>query len=331
VQVLVYDAHSYDREFLDAANKGRHTLSYTAAALDAQTAALAQGVPAICCFVNDDGSEAVLWQLAAGGTRLVALRSTGFNNVDLAAAGRLGVTVMRVSAYSPYAVAEFAVGLLQTLNRKIHRAFNRTRENNFRLGGLLGHDIHGKTVGVIGTGKIGAVFAKIMTGFGCTVLAYDVAQNPGCLALGVRYAPLEEVLAESQIISLHVPLMPATHHLINARTLALMKPGAMLINTSRGGLIHTEALIDALKEGRLGAVGLDVYEEEEGLFFRDLSDRIIADDVFARLLSFPNVLVTGHQAFFTEEAMTTIAETTLRNIDDFAAGRENENVLKPKA
>jgi D-lactate dehydrogenase len=330
MQILVYDAHSYDREFLDAANNGKHTLTYTAAALDKQTSALAQGSPAICCFVNDDGSEAVLRQIAEGGTRLLALRCTGFNNVDLAAAERLGITVMRVSSYSPYAVAEFAVGLLQTLNRKIHRAFNRTRENNFRLGGLLGHDIHGKTVGVIGTGKIGAVFAKIMLGFGCTVLAYDVAQNPDCLALGVRYAPLEQVLAQSDIISLHVPLMPATRHLINAQSLALMKRRTVLINTSRGGLIHTEALIDALKDGQLSAVGLDVYEEEEGLFFRDLSDRILADDVFARLVSFPNVLVTGHQAFFTHEAMTTIAETTLRNIGDFAAGRENENVLKPK-
>ena len=330
MQVLVYDAHSYDREFLDAAGGGEYALSYTAAALDAQTVALAQGIPAICCFVNDDGSEPILRQLAAGGTRLLTLRCTGFNNVDLAAAERLGITVTRVSAYSPYAVAEFAVGLLQTLNRKIHRAFNRTRENNFRLAGLLGHDIHGKTVGVIGTGKIGAVFARIMQGFGCTILAYDIMQNPACTAMGVRYTTLEELLSVADIISLHVPLMPATHHLINAGTLALMKPGAMLINTSRGGLIDTEALLGALRTGRLGAVGLDVYEEEEGLFFRDLSDKIMADEVFARLMTFPNVLVTGHQAFFTHEAMTTIAETTIRNISDFAAGRSNENVLKPK-
>jgi D-lactate dehydrogenase len=330
MQVLVYDAHSYDREFLDAASGGSHTLSYTTAQLDEQTAALAQGIPAICCFVNDDGSEPVLRQLAEGGTRLLTLRSTGFNNVDLAAAERLGITVTRVTSYSPYAVAEFAVGLLQTLNRKIHRAFNRTRENNFRLAGLLGHDIHGKTVGVVGTGKIGVVFARIMQGFGCTVLAYDVAENPECLAIGVRYTSLEQLLSAADIVSLHVPLMPATHHLINAGTLALMKPGAMLINTSRGGLIDTEALLDALRAGRLGGVGLDVYEEEEGLFFRDLSDQIIADETFARLVTFPNVLVTGHQAFFTHEAMTTIAQTTIRNIDDFAAGRENENVLKPK-
>jgi D-lactate dehydrogenase len=330
MQVLVYDAHSYDREFLDAAGGGEYTFSYTAAALDAQTAALAQGIPAVCCFVNDDGSEPILRQLAAGGTQLLTLRCTGFNNVDLAAAERLGITVTRVSAYSPYAVAEFAVGLLQTLNRKIHRAFNRTRENNFRLAGLLGHDIHGKTVGVIGTGKIGAVFARIMQGFGCTVLAYDVVQNPACVATGVRYTTLEELLSAADIVSLHVPLMPATHHLINAGTLALMKPGAMLINTSRGGLIDTEALLDALRAGRLGAVGLDVYEEEEGLFFRDLSDKFMADEVFARLMTFPNVLMTGHQAFFTHEAMTTIAETTIRNISDFASGRSNENVLKPK-
>jgi len=330
MQVLVYDAHSYDREFLDAAGGSEHTFSYTATTLDAQTAALAQGIPAICCFVNDDASEPILRQLAAGGTRLLTLRCTGFNNVDLAAAERLGMTITRVSAYSPYAVAEFAVGLLQTLNRKIHRAFNRTRENNFRLAGLLGHDVHGKTVGVIGTGKIGAVFARIMQGFGCAVLAYDVAQDPDCVAAGVRYTTLEELLAVADIISLHVPLMPATRHLINAGTLALMKPGAMLINTSRGGLIDTEALLGALRSGRLGAVGLDVYEEEEGVFFRDLSDKIMADEILARLMTFPNVLMTGHQAFFTHEAMTTIAETTVRNISDFAAGRTNENVLKPK-
>lgn len=330
MQVMVFDAHSYDQEFMNRANKGHFELSYTTVGLDPQTAALAKDYPAICCFVNDDGSAETLEVLAAGGTRLLALRSTGFNNIDLAAATRLGITVMRVSAYSPYAVAEFAVGLLQTLNRKIHRAYNRTRENNFRLGGLLGHDIHGRTVGVIGTGKIGAVFARIMKGFGCDLLGYDVAENPECHELGMRYAPLDEVLSQADIISLHVPLLPTTHHIINRRTLGLMKRGVMLVNTSRGGLIDTEALIEALKEGRLGSVGLDVYEEEDGLFFRDLSDRIVQDDVFARLISFPNVLVTGHQAFFTHEAFTTIAETTIRNIADFEAGRENENVLKPK-
>ncbi|MFN8482338.1 MAG: 2-hydroxyacid dehydrogenase [Anaerolineae bacterium] len=330
MKVMVFDAHSYDHEFLDAANAGRFELSYSQISLDYQTATLAQGCEAVCLFVNDDGSAPVLEKLAAGGTRLVALRSTGFNNVDLEAAEECGITVMRVSSYSPYSVAEFAVGLLQTLNRKIHRAYNRTRENNFRLAGLLGRDIHGSTVGVVGTGKIGAVFARIMQGFGCDLLGYDVFQNPECLELGMQYVPLDELLAAADIVSLHVPLMPDTRHLINERTLALMKPSAFLINTSRGALIDTEALVGALREGHLAGVGLDVYEEEDDLFFRDLSDQIITDDVFARLISFPNVLVTGHQAFFTREALTTISETTIQNIADFEAGVPNANILKPR-
>lgn len=330
MDVLVYDAHSYDRTFLDAANRGRHHLTYTTAQLDAHTAALAQGFPAICCFVNDRATEEVIARLASGGTRLIAQRSTGYNNIDLVAAERYGVTVMRVSSYSPYAVAEFAVGLLQTLNRRIHRAYNRTREFNFRLAGLLGRDIHGSTVGVVGTGKIGAVFARIMSGFGCSLLGYDVTQNPDCLALGMRYVSLAELLQSSDIVSLHVPLLPETYHLINRETLMLMKPDAFLINTSRGGLIDTEALIEVLRTGRIGGVGLDVYEEEEGVFFHDLSDQVITDDMLARLMTFPNVLVTGHQAFFTREAVTTIAETTIRNITDFEEGRENENILRPR-
>jgi D-lactate dehydrogenase len=328
MRVLVYDTHSYDKTFLDAANDGRHELEYTTAQLDAQTAALAQGFDAVCLFVNDQADERAMERLAAGGVRMIAQRSTGFNNLDLAAAARLGVTCMRVGYYSPYAVAEFAVGLLQTLNRRIHRAYNRTREFNFRLAGLLGHDIHGRTVGVIGTGKIGAIFARIMLGFGCPVLAYDVRENPECVAMGVRYVQLDELLRTSDIISLHVPLMPQTQHLINAQTLALMKPGVMIINTSRGGLIDTEALIDAIAAGRVAAVGLDVYEEEEGKFFRDLSDEVMDDEVLARLMTFPNVLLTSHQAFFTHEAMTTIAETTVQNLTDFAEGRENTNLLK---
>ncbi len=330
MRVLVYDAHSYDQAFLQAANTDNYQLDFTAAQLDIQTATLAQGYSAICCFVNDQASAAVLEKLAAGGTHCIALRCTGFNNVDLAAAERLGIRVMRVSAYSPYAVAEHAVALLMTLNRRTHRAFNRTREFNFRLAGLLGRDIHGRTVGVIGTGKIGAAFASIMKGFGCTLIGYDVAENPLCIALGMRYLPLNDVLAQADILSLHVPLMPQTHHLINAESLALMKPGAFLINTSRGRLVHTEALIEALLANRLSGVGLDVYEEEEGKFFKDLSDQAMPDEALARLMTFPNVLVTGHQAFFTEEAVTTIAETTMRNLADFAAGRDNENVLRPK-
>lgn len=328
MRVLVYDNHSYDKTFLDAANGGRHQLEYTTAQLDAQTAALAQGFDAVCLFVNDRADEAAMERLAAGGVRMIAQRSTGFNNLDLAAAERHGITAMRVGYYSPYAVAEFAVGLLQTLNRRIHRAFNRTREFNFRLAGLLGHDIHGRTVGVVGTGKIGAIFARIMQGFGCPVLAYDVRENPECVEMGVTYVGLDELLRSADIISLHVPLMPQTHHLINAETLAMMKPGVMIVNTSRGGLIDTEALIGAVQSGRVAAVGLDVYEEEEGKFFRDLSDTVMGDEVLARLMTFPNVLVTGHQAFFTHEAMTTIAETTIGNITDFEEGRANENVLK---
>ncbi len=327
MNVLVYDSHSYDRQFLEAANRGRHTLDFTTSQLDAQTATLAQGHEAICIFVNDDGSAPVLEKLASLGVRAIALRSTGFNNVDLEAAKRVGITVMRVAYYSPYAVAEHAVALLQTLNRRTHRAYNRTREFNFRLGGLLGRDIHGSTVGVIGTGKIGQAFASIMKGFGCKLLGYDAAENPACIELGMTYKPLKELLPEADIVSLHVPLLPATRHLINPETLALMKPGAFLINTSRGGLVDTEAVIEALRHERLAGVGLDVYEEEDGLFFQDLSDRVVADDVLARLMMFPNVLVTGHQAFFTQEAVTTIAETTLQNLDDFAAGRLNDNVL----
>lgn len=329
MRVLVYDTHSYDRTFLDQANQGRHQMEYTSAQLDPHTATLAQGYDAVCLFVNDRADAPAIERLASGGVRMIAQRSTGFNNIDLVAARRHGITAMRVSYYSPYSVAEFAVGLLQTLNRRIHRAYNRTREFNFRLAGLLGHDLHGRTVGVVGTGKIGAIFARIMHGFGCPLLAYDVRENPECLALGATYVSLEELLRRADIISLHVPLLPATHHLINATTLALMKPGVMLVNTSRGGLIDTEALIAAIQRGHVGAVALDVYEEEEGKFFRDLSDTVIDDEVLARLMTFPNVLVTSHQAFFTYEAMTTIAETTIRNLTDFEEGRENENLLRP--
>lgn len=327
MRVFVFDAHSYDQEFLNGANAGRFELAFTQAQLDPQTAALAEGSEAICIFVNDHATAAVLEKLAAGGTRMIALRSTGFNNVDLEAAKRLGITVARVSGYSPYSVAEFAVALLMTLNRRVHRAYNRTRENNFRLAGLLGRDIHGRTAGIIGTGKIGTVFATIMKGFGCTLLAYDVQPSPECEALGVRYVELEELLRESDIVSLHVPLMPQTKHLINSERLALMKDEAFLINTSRGGLVDTAALVEALRGGHLAGVGLDVYEDEAELFFRDLSDNVVEDDTWARLISLPNVLVTGHQAFFTREALSTIAETTMQNIVNCQEGRNDANVL----
>jgi D-lactate dehydrogenase len=328
VKILVYDAHSYDQTFLNAANDGRHQLDYLAAGLDMQTAALADGYDAVCLFVNDHATPEVLTRLAHGGVRLIVQRSTGYNNIDLAAAAQHGITAMRVSFYSPYAVAEHAVALLMSLNRHIHRAYSRTRDFNFRLAGLMGQDIFGSTVGVIGTGKIGAIFAQIMKGFGCTLLGYDVQQNPACLELGMRYVSLDELLPEADIISLHVPLLPATHHIINREALGKIKAGAFLINTSRGGLVDTSALIEAIQAGHLRGVGLDVYEEEEGKFFRDLSDQPMSDDVLARLMTFPNVLITGHQAFFTREAYTTIAETTIRNVDDFAAGRSNQNTLR---
>lgn len=328
MKVLVYDTHSYDRNFLDAANGGRHQLDYTTAQLDLQTAALAAGYDAVCLFVNDHAGPEVMARLAESGVRVIAQRSTGYNNIDLTAAAEHGISVMRVSYYSPYAVAEHAVALLMTLNRRIHRAYNRTREFNFRIAGLLGRDIHGMTVGVIGTGKIGAIFARIMQGFGCNLLGYDVRENPECQALGMRYVSLDELWPACDIISLHAPLTRETHHLLNRESLAQVKPGAFVINTSRGGLIDTDALIEAVGSGRLGGVGLDVYEEEAGKFFRDLSDSPMSDETLARLMTFPNVLVTGHQAFFTHEAITTIAETTIRNLDDFAAGRENENLLR---
>ncbi|MEO0854661.1 MAG: 2-hydroxyacid dehydrogenase, partial [Cyanobacteria bacterium J06648_11] len=269
-----------------------------------------------------------LQAIARGGTRLVALRSAGFNNVDLSVAAELGVKVVRVPAYSPYAVAEHAIGLILTLNRKLHRAYNRTRDDNFSLEGLLGFDLHGSTVGIVGTGKIGQCFAQIARGFGCRLLAYDPYPNPACVELGVTYVDLPELLAASDIVSLHCPLMPATHHLINAETLHYLKPGAMLINTSRGGLIDTPAAIQAIKSGKIGYLGIDVYEQEENLFFEDLSDTIIQDDAFQLLQSFPNVVITAHQAFFTRNALKNIAETTLSNIADVEADRDCPNEVK---
>jgi D-lactate dehydrogenase len=318
MRVAVFSTKPYDRQFLDAANaSARHELTYLEPRLTIETAALARGVTAVCAFVNDALPAEVLQALAGGGIRLVSLRCTGFNNVDLAAARKLGIAVARVPEYSPHAVAEHAVTLVLALNRNIHRAYARVREGNFALEGLLGFDMKGRTVGVVGTGRIGATFARILAGFGCTILAVDPAPDAACIAAGVRYVGLPELLAASDIVSLHCPLTPATHHLIDATALAHMRPGAMLINTSRGAVIDTPAAIAALKDGRLGHLGLDVYEEEADLFFEDLSDKVIQDDVFARLLSFPNVLVTGHQAFFTADALQGIAATTIANITAF--------------
>ncbi len=317
MHVAVFSTKPHDRHFLDAANRKQHRLSFLDARLSVETAGLAVGMQSVCAFVNDDLGAEVLRQLAQGGVKLIALRSAGFNHVDLDMAERAGITVARVPAYSPHAVAEHTVALVLTLNRKTHRAYNRVREGNFALEGLLGFDLHGRTVGIVGTGQIGEVLARIMTGFGCNIVAHDPQPNAACEAIGVRYVTLPELLASSHIVSLHCPLTPATHHLIDAAAIDRMKPGAMLINTSRGAVIDTRAVIGGLKSGRIGSLGLDVYEEEADLFFEDLSNHIIPDDVFARLLTFPNVLITGHQAFFTEEALTAIAETTIANVTAF--------------
>lgn len=318
MEVAVFSTRSYDRRFLAQA-AGPHHLVWLEARLSADTAPLARGAGAVCAFVNDTVDAAVLEVFAGLGVRLVALRSAGFNNVDLAAAQRHGIAVARVPAYSPQAVAEHAVALILALNRNIHRAYARVREGNFALDGLLGFNLHGRVAGLVGTGQIGAAAARILLGFGCTVLAHDPFPDPALQAQGVRYCPLPDLLAEASIVSLHCPLTPATHHLIDAAALARMRPGAMLVNTSRGAMIDTPAVIAALKSGRLGHLGLDVYEEEAGLFFEDRSDSVMRDDVMARLLTFPNVLVTGHQGFFTAEAMTAIAETTMANITAFEA------------
>ncbi len=317
MKVAVFSTKPYDRRFLSAANTASHQLLFLEPPLNDMTAALAQGCEAVCVFVNDYLDRIVLEQLAANGTRLIALRCAGFNNVDLKTAAALGMVVARVPAYSPYAVSEHTVGLILTLNRRLHRAYARVREGNFALQGLLGFDLHGRTVGVIGTGNIGLLVCKAMAGFGCRVLAYDVRQHPDCVG---DYVDLPTLWAESDIITLHCPLLPSTHHIISTDTIAQMKPGVMLINTSRGGLVDTRAVIEGLKSGQIAYLGLDVYEQEADLFFEDLSDQMIKDDVFERLLTFPNVVITGHQAFFTQEALTNIAETTFANIDAFSQG-----------
>ncbi len=328
MRVLLFSSQHYDQESFDSAAAGTGLeLHYQPARLTLDTAALACGYEVVCAFINDELDAPVLERLAAGGTRLIALRSAGYNHVDLAAAQRLGLAVVRVPAYSPHAVAEHAVALILALNRRLHRAYNRTREGDFTLHGLTGFDLHGKTVGVVGTGQIGVAFARIMAGFGCQLLAYDPYPNPELLALGARYLALPELLREARIISLHCPLTEHTRHLINAQSLAQLQPGAMLINTGRGALVDTPALIDALKSGQLGYLGLDVYEEEAQLFFEDRSDQPLQDDVLARLLTFPNVIVTAHQAFLTREALDAIAATTLDNVTRWAAGNP-QNIVE---
>jgi len=330
-KVSLYSAQPYDQRFFNIAN-ARHgfTINYHAAPLDIKSIGAAEGADAVCAFVNDSLDAKVLEGLHKQGVRAVALRCAGFNQVDLETAKRLGIEVTRVPAYSPEAVAEHAIALLMTLNRRTHKAFNRVREGNFALEGLLGATIHGKTAGVIGLGRIGLATAKILKGFGCRVLGYDPMTAPEFRTIGEE-ATLEELLSQSDLVTLHCPLLPQTHHIINTQTLAQMKPGALLINTSRGGLVDTMAVIKALKSKHLGGLGIDVYEQESGLFFRDLSSDIIEDDVFERLMTFPNVLVTGHQGFFTHEALHEIADVTLANLASFVEGTVCSNALTHRA
>jgi D-lactate dehydrogenase len=326
VKVAVFSTKKYDREFLGAANASRHELRFFEPHLDEETVNLATGFQAVCVFVNDQVNAAVIAKLQLLGVRFIALRCAGYNNVDLAAATNHGITVVRVPAYSPYAVAEHTVALMLALNRKLHRAYNRVREGNFSLDGLLGFDMHGKTVGVIGTGQIGTVVVQILFGFGCPTLAFDPIANATCQSLGARYVELNELLAESDIITLHCPLTPSNKYMIDKAAIGRMKTGVMLINTSRGALLDTVAIIEALKCGKIGCLGLDVYEEEEQIFFEDRSGLILSDDVFARLLTFPNVIVTGHQAFFTREALSNIAARTIDNITRIEANQPVERL-----
>lgn len=328
--IAVFSAKRYDRQFFERANQEYgFTLRFFEPHLTLDTARLAQGFEAVCAFTNDTLDRPVLEALSEQGCKVIAMRCAGYNNVDLDAVRDLGLQVVRVPAYSPHAVAEHAVAMILTLNRKTHRAYNRVRDANFALEGLLGFDLYGKTAGIVGTGKIGIAAAGILKGFGCRVLASDPHPDPECEALGVEYVPFIELCRQADIISLHCPLNPSTHHLVNAEAIERMKPGVMLINTSRGGTVDTEAVVQGLKSGKIGYVGLDVYEGEGDLFFEDLSSEVIQDDTFTRLLTFPNVLITGHQAFFTREAMQAIAETTLENIHQLMNGHPCPNCILP--
>ncbi|MEA5533543.1 2-hydroxyacid dehydrogenase [Crocosphaera sp. XPORK-15E] len=332
MKVAVFSTEPHDRHFLDLANQSmntNHELVYFDTRLEPKTASLAEGFPAICAFVNDDLGQETLNNLASHGIKLIALRCTGFNNVDLKTAAALGIKVVRVTAYSPYSVAELAIGLILMLNRKLYKAYNRVRDDNFSLNGLLGFDLHGRTVGIIGTGKIGVIFAKIMQGFGCHLLGYDPYPNPQFKAIeNAHYVDLPELLANSDIISLHCPLTPENHHLINETTINQMRDGMMLINTSRGQLIDTKAVITGIKSGKIGYLGIDVYEQEDDIFFKDLSDTIIQDDTFQLLQSFPNVVITSHQGYFTENALNDITTTTITSLTEFEEGKPLSNEVK---
>jgi len=325
MKILFYSSKSYDKEFFINRNQDfGFTLDFLEVHLNKSTAVLAKGYEAVCVFVNDAVDAPILQVLSDGGVGLIVLRCAGFNNVDLKAAAALGIKVVRVPAYSPYSVAEHTLALILALNRKTHRAYNRIREGNFALNGLMGFDLNGKIVGLLGLGKIGLVTARILKGFGCRVLGYDIIKNQEAEAMGVEQTELDTLFAQADIISLHCPLTPETHHIINPETIGKMKKGVMLINTSRGALIDTKAVIKGLKNEQISYLGLDVYEEEGDLFFEDLSDKVIQDDTFMRLLSFNNVLITGHQAFFTSNALENIADITLQNIADY----QNKLLLK---
>ncbi|MCD0470670.1 2-hydroxyacid dehydrogenase [Flavobacterium sp. JAS] len=325
-KIAFFSTQPYDKAFFNKYNIDfGFELDFFETQLNPQTVILIEKTSIVCVFVNDIVNEAVIKQLAEKGVRVIALRCAGFNNVDLEVAKKYNLRVCRVPAYSPQAVAEHAMAMILTLNRKTHKAYNRVREQNFSLNGLLGFDLFGKTIGIIGTGNIGKAFAKIALGFGCKVLAYDIVTNPEMEKDGVKFVTLDEIFKSSDIISLHCPLNEQTKHVINKKSIALMKDSVMIINTSRGGLIETASVIEGLKEGKIGYLGIDVYEQEEKLFFRDLSADIIQDDAIQRLMSFPNVLVTAHQAFFTNEALTQIALVTFNNIKSLLAQNDIEN------
>ena len=328
MKLAFFSTKSYDKEFFDTYRNQEIDLKYFEVRLYKDTANLTKGYDGVCVFVHDDLDEETLAILAKNGVKFVVLRCAGFNNVNLSVAAKYNIKVYRVPAYSPEAVAEHAIALILTLNRKTHKAYNRIREGNFSLERLRGFNLHGKTIGVIGTGKIGSIFAKNMKGFGSKIIAYDKFENQEIIELGGTYVPFEKLLEKSDIISLHCPLNPETKHIINKESFKLMKDGVMLINTSRGPLINTIDTIEALKSGKLGYLGIDVYEQEEQLFFKDLSESVIKDDIIARLISFPNVLITAHQGFLTKEALQQIAEVTMQNIEDFKAGNETNNQLK---
>jgi len=325
MKLAFFSTKPYDQRFFEAANQDAgHELAFFETKLTAKTAPLADGYDGVCVFVNDPLDQSVLSTLADQRCKLILLRCAGYNNVDLEAAERLGMTVCRVPVYSPYAVAEHTVALILSLNRKVHKAYNRVRDGNFAIDGLIGFDLHDKTIGIVGTGRIGQILAKICIGFGLNVLAHDLKPNADLQAIGVNYVPFDQLIQRSDIVSLLCPLTPDTHHLISKDVVKQMKPGVMLVNTSRGGLIDAKALIAGLKTGQIGSVALDVYEEEGDVFFEDLSDQVLQDDTLARLLSFPNVLITSHQAFFTKEAMQKIATTTLANATGYANGQIDE-------